>query len=94
MSDVDVMLRLPETLVEKARAQGLLSNERMSRLLAAEIERIEAWSSLNRTLEPAREAFRADHRGMSEDEVMAMLNGIIEEVRAEDVVDKNDTEVS
>lgn len=83
MRDVDVTLRLPETLVEKARAQGLLSNERMTRLLAGELERLELWDSLNRTLDPARQAFQADHPGLSEDEVMAMLNDIIQEARSE-----------
>ena len=92
MSDVDVLLRLPETLVRKARAQGLLNNERMARLLAVELERVEAWQDLNQTLESAREAFRADHPGMNEDDVTALLNDIIDEVRSEDRIapGKND----
>lgn len=84
MSDIDVTLRLPETLVEKARAQGLLDSDRLARLLAAEIERGEVWASLDRTLEPARAAFRADHPNMSEDEITALMNEIIDEARAEE----------
>ena len=84
MSDVDVTLRLPESLVEKARAQGLLNNERIARLLTAEIERAETWHGLDQALEPARKAFRADHSDMSEDDVTAMLNDIIDEMRADD----------
>lgn len=92
MSDVDVTLRLPQSLVEKARAQGLLNNERIARLLTAEIERVERWHGLDQALEPARKAFRADHPDMSEDDVAAMLNHIIDEVRAEDRADSNDDE--
>lgn len=84
MSDVDVTLRLPETLVEKARAQGLLNDERIARLLTAEIERVETWHGLDQALEPTRKAFRADHPEMSEDDAAAMLSDIIDEVRADD----------
>lgn len=83
MSDVNVLLQLPETLVQKAQAQGLLNNERMARLLAAELERVEAWQRLNQLVEPARAAFRADYPDMNEDEIAAMLNDIIDEVRTE-----------
>jgi hypothetical protein len=61
-----------------------LSNERIARLLAAEIERVEAWHELNQSLELTRRAFRADHAGLSEDEVATMLSDIINEVRKED----------
>jgi hypothetical protein len=59
MSDVDVTLRLPEELVEKARAQGVLNDKRIALLLEAEIERMEGWKSLDQSLEAARESFRA-----------------------------------
>ncbi len=83
MTDVDVTLRLPEKLVEKARAQGVLSDERVALLLEAEIERMEGWHSLDHSLDAVREAFRADHAGMSEDEVTAMINDVVHELRAE-----------
>ncbi|MBZ0298663.1 MAG: hypothetical protein K8J31_02935 [Anaerolineae bacterium] len=83
MSDVDVILSLPEKLVERARARGVLSNERVAQLLEVEIERMERWQSLDQSLEPVREAFRGDHADMTEDEIMAMINEAVHEVRAE-----------
>jgi hypothetical protein len=83
MSDIDITLSLPEELVEKARAQGVLNNQRIALLIQAEIERMEGWRRLDQTLEPVREAFRADHEGMTEDEIMAMINDTVHEVRAE-----------
>ena len=74
MSDIDVTLRLPEALVAQARAQGVLNNERIAAFLQAELERIETWRTLNRTLDPIREDFRADHPAMSEDDVLDMLS--------------------
>lgn len=84
MTDIDVTLRLPEPLVEKARALGLLTPERMTRLLAAELSRMESWAVLDAALQPARESFRADHADLSEDEVLAMLSDLVREVRDED----------
>ena len=83
MSDVDITLTLPEALVEKARAQGVLNSERIALLLEAEIERMERWNSLDQSLEAVRAAFRADHPDMTEDEVIAMINDTVHEVRAE-----------
>jgi len=87
MSDIDVTLRLPEALVAQARAQGVLNNERIAAFLQAELERIETWRTLDRTLDPIREDFRADHPEMSEDDVLDMLSGIVREVRREDNAD-------
>ncbi len=84
MTDVDVTLRLPEPLVEKARALGLLTPARMTRLLAAELSRMESWAALDTALQPARESFRADHADLSEDEVLAMLSDFVHAVRDED----------
>jgi hypothetical protein len=83
MTDVDITLRLPEELVEKARAQGVLNNKRVAQLLAAEIDRLEGWYALDQSLESARAAFRADHAEMSEGEIIAMIDNVIDEVRAE-----------
>ena len=87
MSDIDVTLRLPEALVAQARAQGVLNNERIAAFLQAELERIETWKTLNQTLDPIREDFRADHPEMSEDDVLDMLSDIVREVRREDNAD-------
>lgn len=77
MSDIDITLRLPEDLVEKARAKGILSNERIARFLQAEVERIEAWQALNQSMEPVRQAFRADHPDMTEDDVTEMIHDLL-----------------
>jgi hypothetical protein len=79
MRKIDVTLQLPEALVEKARANGLLSNERIAMLLQSEVERIESWQALNTTLEPVRAAFRADHPDMTDEDVIDMVYDIMHE---------------
>ncbi len=81
MSSIDVTLRLPEDLVVRAQAQGVLNNERIAAFLKAELARIETWSSLDQSLDPVREDFRADHPDMTEDDVLDMLSDIVREVR-------------
>jgi len=83
MSNVDITVSLPTGLVERARSQGILNDERIALLLEAEIARIERWHSLDQTLEPVRESFRAQYGDMTEDEVMAMINDTVNEVRDE-----------
>lgn len=83
MNHVTVTVSLPSDLVERAREKGLLSDARMAQLLEAEVERIEQWRALNASLEPARTAFHAEHANMTEDEVIAMINDMVHEVRAE-----------
>ncbi len=83
MRNVDVVVSLPPELVERARTQGLLNNERIALLLEAEIERIGRWHNLDQALEPVREAFRAEHGEMTEDDVIAMINETVHEVRTE-----------
>jgi hypothetical protein len=39
MTAVNVMLKLPEALVEEAKAAGILTDERVAQLLEAELER-------------------------------------------------------
>ena len=81
MSNVDVIVSLPTELVERARSQGLLNDQRIARLLEAEIERIARWKNLDQSLEPVREAFRAEYAQMTDDEIMAMINEAVHEVR-------------
>jgi len=83
MSDIDVTLQLPAELVEQARERGILSNDRIARFLRSEIERAKAWQELDKSLDPVRESFRAEHDQMTEDEVMDMINEIVHEVRRE-----------
>ncbi len=79
MTDIDITLRLPEDLVEKARARGVLSSDRIASLLLAEIERIETWQGLTDSFAVARNAFQEDHSHMGEDDVIDMIDCIIHE---------------
>jgi hypothetical protein len=83
MSDVQITVSIPEELVERARAEGILNDRRIAQLLEAEVERIERWHALDQALEPAREAFRSEHPNMTEHEVIDMINDIVHEVRSE-----------
>ena len=83
MSSADVTLSLPTELIERARQQGILTDQRVAMLLEAEIERIERWHALDQSLEPVREAFRKEYGHLTEDEVMDMINDVVHEVRAE-----------
>lgn len=81
MSHIDVTLHLPEDLVTRAKAQGVLSNERIAAFLQAELERIETWKTLDQTLDPIREDFRADHPDMTEADVLELMSDIVREAR-------------
>jgi DNA-binding transcriptional regulator YiaG len=83
MTDVELTVRLPEALVARAKARGVLNDDRIARLLEAEVERVEQWEQLSQSLEPARAAFRAEHPGLSEDDLMAIINDLVHEVRDE-----------
>jgi len=83
MSNMNITVSLPEGLIERARFQGILNDERIAQLLEAEIERIERWNQLDQALEPARDSFRAEYGHLSEEEVMDMINQEVHEVRAE-----------
>ena len=83
MGDIDITVRLPETLVEQAKAEGILDDARIARLIQAEIDRVNGWRALDNSLEPVRAAFRADHADLSEDDVIALVTDIVEEVRHE-----------
>lgn len=86
MTDLDITLRLPKGLVEKARANGMLTDDYITRLLQVELERVEAWRTLDQSFAPARAAFRADHADLDEDQVSALIDNIIHD---RDASDKN-----
>lgn len=81
MNNIDVTLHLPEDLVTRAKAQGVLSDERIAAFLQAELERIETWKALDQTLDPIREDFRADHPDMTEADVLELMSDIVREAR-------------
>jgi hypothetical protein len=88
MNTREITLNLPVDLVKRAQEQGLLNSERIASLLEAEIERLNRWKSLDKPFEPAREAFRAEHADMSEDEIMALINAEVKAYRAEEYAKK------
>jgi hypothetical protein len=79
---VSITLDIPEDLFERAKVQGLISNERIAQLLEAEMSRLEVWQRIEQDFVPARESFRAEYAELSEDEVMQMLTDVVHEVRS------------
>ena len=90
--DIDITLKLPEDLVQRARAEGILTSQRIAQLLEIEMERIQHWRNLDEAFIPVRESFGADHATMTEDEVMDMLTEIVHEVRTESLQNASDTQ--
>jgi glutamyl-tRNA reductase len=78
---VMIAFELPEALAEQARAAGLLTDEAIMEILEEKLEkrRQEAAERLWQIAKELQEAAREDFAGMTEDEVMDMIN---EEVRA------------
>jgi hypothetical protein len=79
MSEIDITLKLPEELVSRARAQGVLNNARIARMLRAELDRVEMWDAIKKAAQPAREAFRREYTDLSEDEIISLINDIVDE---------------
>jgi hypothetical protein len=51
---VTIQLDLPEALIQQARKMGLLENQRVAELLAAEVQRRNAGQELKKTLDEIR----------------------------------------
>lgn len=83
MKEIDITLRLPEGLVDKARDYGILNVDHIARLLEAEIERLDRWQKLDSSLESACAEFKADHADLSEQEMMALIDDVVHDVRRE-----------
>lgn len=92
MDTREVTLNLPLDLIKRAREQGLLDSEHIALLLEAELDRRSRWYSLDKSLNASREVFRAEHDGMSEDEIMAMINAEVKAYRAEEYAKKQNQE--
>jgi hypothetical protein len=76
---VMIAFELPEALAEQARAAGLLTDQAVREMLEAELKRRQAWDRLFDIAEQIRTAAAPDFAGMTEEEVMDIIN---EEVRA------------
>jgi hypothetical protein len=81
-NNVTITLELPQDLVARAQAQGLLDSARLTELLEQAL-RQKTWVTMNQTAEPARQAFREAYPNMTEEEAMNLIQEVINEVREE-----------
>jgi roadblock/LC7 domain-containing protein len=84
MTSVTLTVELPKSLVEEARAAGILSDERLAALLEMELRRAAAWERFNAAAAMVREAAASGYGELSEDEVMQLVDEEIHLMRAED----------
>lgn len=82
MTDIDVTLTLDDALVDEAREYGLLTGERISALLGAELKRVKTRQAFQETLSALHVASREHFGNLSEDEIMAMVDAEVKSVRA------------
>jgi hypothetical protein len=80
---VSITLDIPEDLFERAKTQGLITNERIVQLLEAEMGRLEVWQRIEQNFALAGQSFRAEYGVLSDDEVMQMLTDVVHEIRQE-----------
>ncbi len=80
--NVQVTVDLPESLVEEARAAGLLNGERLATLLEQELKREAAWEQFSASAADIRAA-ADDLEGLTDDEIMKLVDEEIEQMRAE-----------
>lgn len=84
MTSVNVTVELPESLVEQARAAGILSSERIAALLEMELAREAAWKRLYQAADAVRESAATEYGKLSDDEVMQLVDEEIHIMRAEE----------
>lgn len=77
MSQIDVTLQRPESLVKRAQALGLLDSQHIAQLLQAELDRAESWQQLDRSLAPARALFRQDYSDLDEQDVAQFIHDVM-----------------
>jgi post-segregation antitoxin (ccd killing protein) len=82
MMNVQVTVDLPESLVEEARAAGLLNSERIAILLEQELKREAAWEQFSASAAEIR-ASAEELNGLSDDEIMKLVDEEIDQMRAE-----------
>ena len=83
--DLQIQLQLSDDTEQKARESGLLTAEKISALIEAEVQRQrkEAWARLQEMLEPVQADFRAEYSDLNDDAFMEMVQGEVLEVREE-----------
>ncbi len=75
MTLVNLTIEMPENIEQKARAAGLLTNEKVFELIEAELERKrkESWKRLQTMMDDISTAFRADYCHLTDEEAMEMI---------------------
>ena len=83
--DLNVRLQLSEYVVQKAREDGLLTDEGLAELITAEIERRrkEAAARLSVMMEQLQANFRAEYGDLTDDEAQALIDQWIDEADKE-----------
>ncbi len=91
--DLNVKLRLPEDVEQKAREAGLFTGEKIGELIMAEIERRrkEAAVRLRDTMGKLSSFMQEEYGDLSEDEAQALLNQWINESDDESEAHLNST---
>ncbi|MFQ3659286.1 MAG: hypothetical protein SNJ54_10090 [Anaerolineae bacterium] len=91
--DLNVKLRLPEDVEQKAREAGLFTSEKIAELITAEIERrrTEAAVRLRDTMDKLSSLMQEEYGDLSEDEAQALLNQWINEADDESESHLNST---
>jgi post-segregation antitoxin (ccd killing protein) len=76
-----IELRLPDEVAEQARSLGLLTDEKLTEMIEAEIwrKRQAAWAELRAMTEGLRADFRAEYGHLSDEEAQAMIDQWINE---------------
>lgn len=76
-----IELRLPDKVAEQARLLGLLTDEKLTEIIEAEIwrKRQAAWQELKEMTEPLRADFHAEYGHLSDEEAQAMIDQWINE---------------
>jgi len=90
MSRIILSIDMPEMLEEQARAAGLLSEERVIALIAAELARQTSWNRLFGTMKQLQSASESDFGHMSETEFIDMVNDIVHEIRAKNATPQSE----
>jgi len=83
--DLNVRLQLSEYVVQKAREDGLLTDEGLAELITEEIERRrkEAAARLSVMMEQLQANFRAEYGDLTDDEAQALIDQWIDEADEE-----------
>ncbi len=85
---VSISFQLSDELVEQAETSGLLTNEGITELLRAELERKAVRAETEQMMQQLQAAAHAEFGDMTEAEFLAMVNEEVKSVRAEVYAEK------